>query len=1351
MILKKFRTGPWGSNFIFMSFYTVQVHSCDSLEDVDGFLETIKEIEKEARAMRVSTDKPVFLVYRMEKRGYEGEKEAIIRAARYMEEYMISLSSVLTGEEDAYDLFEYKDIVGSDLPHSLVEEESKGGRWTVTHLALVNPEIPRSERRTNIDSPIERAINEVPDYHSHHSIHGFFNGRFNSEKMDELMSNPEAFPKGARFWIDYLAKPELQREIFEQCQIPLISSYKIEKWEEYVGKINELLEAYDKELKKWKRQKYYREKRGEAPPPEPQEPDIDGLIATFSPPFNTCFENMEYERQMIVEWKKFSWYEARFLDVSIAGRTFMSIPCAVYALKQAGVEEHIINLLIKTGFGKGATIKTYLLNQYLNAEKYQLCIRSMKSNGKKTVNKYPKKIDETWKPCYVDAYDNHMFIHKVYNTEHAGEISLLTAISQGFECGVLEKFNAYDYYKLYSNYTLDPMVGLDVKYFFEKAQENDPEFFNRELAFIESPKTRANPDKIYYVDFEATTNEEHHIPYMVHCLGPDIDNTFIGGDCARQMLQAINAKRGKVEYETASGKKKKRPEQIRCYIHNLKYDFGFLQGNLKNVREISKGAQLYSAEGIFGSGNPPKYSLIEFWDTLPIMRCRLSKAIENYVGKERAKEFRKEACPYAFYTRTNFELYSSGWAPIEEFCKGFNNEDDKSRFLEIIKDMPEDIYDSEHQLVNYMKYSAFYCRQDVCVMKEAFENIRKLFLGGNIEGVNGAPPFKIDIFQFRTASSIAWAHFLSTLNTEGLHSCSGILRLIGRLAARGGRTMIANNESCYYKSPDPDDPEWDVVDYDAVSLYPTAGSRAWIAGGKPIVIKSKEEKWTQKEFLEWFDIPEAEEKTKKYADGWIHVTKMNARKPRKFPMICIKDPKTKLNNYKNYDNEEVDTIISMIDLYNFIDYQEGEFEWDAAIVWDQWRNFSCRQVFKDLNEFRKKNHNLLDKDGNKIPDHPIANLSKLVSNSIYGKTNQKPSNVETVIIDRYKYKPTAEKKPDGSPVFEKRHAWDEYFNANAYRIVDYEYMPGYREHIKVRQYRTDESSALVQLAVNILAFSKRSIGSVISIAEEVAEEMDVPGPFYTDTDSVHLIRKTLPEIERRFEEKYGYKLAGPELGQYHIDFDDLPNREKVRGAIESIFCAKKVYADRLVGVNGTPGFHMRMKGICSELVKWDDFVDFYNDLPVYKDLAEAKPIFRYDGGVAYSLHHMVRRVMSRACRDRMLEELRFKKRANKEITQEELDLIAALNKAIHEEEEGPEAPDPIILDAPPTPQISPDHCRIEPEPWVNKPWDPSCDGPTQPLPPDDVEIVDFQEDDQIDIETEDEDDERPLKIAKIDY
>ena len=224
-------------------------------------------------------------------------------------------------------------------------------------------------------------------------------------------------------------------------------------------------------------------------------------------------------------------------------------------------------------------------------------------------------------------------------------------------------------------------------------------------------------------------------------------------------------------------------------------------------------------------------------------------------------------------------------------------------------------------------------------------------------------------------------------------------------------------------------------------------------------------------------------------------------------------------------------------------------------------------------------------------------------------------------------------------------------------MIDFEPLAGNKDHVKVRVYKTDKSFALIPLAVNILAMSKRIIGLVIMLGEEVADELNVPRPFYTDTDSVHLVRKTLPLLKERFWAWAGYELDGPNLGQFHIDFDAPANfkkDERVRGAVESYFCAKKVYADKLIGTQGTIGFHMRMKGIVSSLVKWEDYIKFYNNEPVTYELALGKLLFEYEQGAVCTKHSMIRTVMSRECRRRLKEAEKSKKRPREETSEEPL-------------------------------------------------------------------------------------------------
>ena len=1278
----------------------IPVYSVDSLNKPGRVIQVFREFEEKAKEIPTEITKPVFIAWRAEERARNGDLlNFFITFGKFNKEYVDAILNTFVNQEEGYvDLFKYKDLAGSDPVFKVAKTRDSidSGVWRITHLALINPYIPKEERE--IGYPFQEAITHMPEYTRQVTNSGFFNGCFTdlARNLDKLPQ--EALKNdGVCLLLDLIEEPELQRAFFEDLQIPLISSLD----REYQILFNLYIDA-EKNLEKINYQIAKLRKAKEIDEEKIKELEeaklIDALWFFDHPEWNILrkrqtFPSREefYQKLTPIQQNQLNEYlsiktETKFDTRSktskiVSGKSLMEIPCVIYALQQCGVSEEVIEEIKISNKIHGSTIKMRPLVEILSKHQIQIVVHKEKNSknpvpGRLTnVDKHPRSVNGMWTTIEVDRFENHMFIRKSYYSKRAQkEVSALIAIIYGFKYGLLRKFNAYEFYRWYGNYSLDPMIKFDLEQFWKEA---DPDTFHPAVRRLNKQKAKPIPDAVYFADFETTTDEDHHIPYMVHCIGPKLDQTFIGDDCARQMLTAINSITGlKVVTDPKTGKEKKVEPLVRIYFHNLKYDYTFIRGELRDIAECTKGSVLYSALGNFTSGTPPKRSRFDFWDTLPIMRCKLSQAAKNYIGGERAKQFQKEACPYAFYTRANFQAYPTGWVSKNLFESGFGSEEELETFREILPKLPESIYNRETEEIEYMQYSAFYCRQDVVIMKEAFENIRELFLGEKeIPGIHGKPPFKLDIYKYRTISSIAWAHFIeaaygntfrgrigkdgkkNNINCCPVEELRETIRVLGRLAVRGGRTMCGDNKPHYYKSPDWNDPDYDLVDYDAVSLYPSAGARAWVPKHLPCLIKPKEgEKWTQKEFLEWFDTPETRKQTKKYCDGWIYVTMLHAKKPRSFPMICVKS-KEGLNNYTNFDHEHVKTMISMIDLFNFIDFQDGEFEWEGAIVWDSGRDYHCQKVFQDLNDFRKKNHNLKDEQGNPIPDHPIANLSKLVSNSIYGKTNQKVQNFETLIIDTIGWRKDIKEK-----TFKETDQWQEFFNTNAYRMIDFEPLAGNKDHIKVRVYKTDTSFALITLAINILAMSKRIIGPVIMIGEEVADELGVSRPFYTDTDSVHLIRKTLPLLRQRFKERFGYELEGPNLGQFHIDFDSPANfkkgnkelgipDEQVRGAVESYFCAKKVYADKLLGTEGTIGYHMRMKGIVSNLVKWDDYVKFYNNEPITYDLALGKLLFEYEDGAVYTKHSMKRTVMSRECRKRLEEQA--KKRPREEIEEEE--------------------------------------------------------------------------------------------------
>ena len=162
--------------------------------------------------------------------------------------------------------------------------------------------------------------------------------------------------------------------------------------------------------------------------------------------------------------------------------------------------------------------------------------------------------------------------------------------------------------------------------------------------------------------------------------------------------------------------------------------------------------------------------------------------------------------------------------------------------------------------------------------------------------------------------------------------------------------------------------------------------------------------------------------------------------------------------------------------------------------------------------------------------------------------------------------------------------------------------------------------------------ARRIIGRVMSTAEEVEREHPEmsPGLFYTDTDSMHIRNDLLELTEIRFYEKYRYDIKGSDLCQFHIDFDNPKNfeeGEEVIGAIESYFNMKKIYADKLIGTKGSIGYHLRMKGIPTDLVRYEQYKDIYEGRSVKFDLLNGHIRFYYENGHVKTRHEMTREIM----------------------------------------------------------------------------------------------------------------------------
>ena len=93
----------------------------------------------------------------------------------------------------------------------------------------------------------------------------------------------------------------------------------------------------------------------------------------------------------------------------------------------------------------------------------------------------------------------------------------------------------------------------------------------------------------------------------------------------------------------------------------------------------------------------------------------------------------------------------------------------------------------------------------------------------------------------------------------------------------------------------------------------------------------------------------------------------------------------------------------------------------------------------------------------------------------------------------------------------------------------------------------------VHIGVNILSQSKSIMSRVLVIAQELGIKV-----FYTDTDSLMLSKNDVRSIAERYEIKYGVKLLGKDLSQFHCDIDDFLGYFKIENSQATDVIVKKL-------------------------------------------------------------------------------------------------------------------------------------------------------------------------------------------------
>jgi hypothetical protein len=597
---------------------------------------------------------------------------------------------------------------------------------------------------------------------------------------------------------------------------------------------------------------------------------------------------------------------------------------------------------------------------------------------------------------------------------------------------------------------------------------------------------------VFFADWESSTDGTHS-EYCICFIRSDgkCRCQIFGRDCVTNFLERI-------------------PSNCLVYFHNLSYDINFIVNKLDEVYSpIIKNGRTMSLNGIY------KKKKIVFKDSYSIISSRLKEFPRMF----KLESGEKEVFPYQYYSS---ELLKNGNKigvideALEHIPIGL-----KDQFVENIDKIKGCRVDRNRFRLD--SYSNFYCHQDVRILQLGFEKFREDLLR----------EFGLDVYQFISISSIAnklLEREVYNKNCNVYELANAPREFISRCVL-GGRCMIRDNQKIEVNDK--------IVDFDAVSLYPSAMNRLYVLEGIPIVLSPE---MLEVQYLKshLFEEDQTDPTEDRFISGLfieIEITKIGIE--RHFPLI---------NDGEGYHNKLCHMYVDHITLIDLIEFQGIECNVIRGYYYKEKRDLSIRSVVQNLFDLRLKYKN----EGN-----PAQEIIKLLLNSIYGKTILKPIETKVKLINKEKS--------------------DQYVYRNYNSIDKIEEVFG-SKFVKVDEYKNiNKHYNLVHLGVNILSMSKRIMNEVMCLAEDNSIEM-----YYQDTDSQHLKKDDIPKLSELYKNKFGRELIGKKLGQFHSDFPTMDGSESY--SEKSIFCGKKIYMDKLTNQNGCSGFMARMKGITSDVI-----------------------------------------------------------------------------------------------------------------------------------------------------------------------
>lgn len=715
----------------------------------------------------------------------------------------------------------------------------------------------------------------------------------------------------------------------------------------------------------------------------------------------------------------------------------------------------------------------------------------------------------------------------------------------------------------------------------------------------------------WFGDFETFISPDdpkhRHQVYCCACCSWDEQHkeVFYGPYCFDNMLAYIHRHiPSSRKYMSIGIRPKFRPT---IYFHNLSFDVCFaLERTFCIFNVVEKGNKMLQMDGLAMGRTLLPFRLKDTWG---ILRCRLDQTIGFYwppTEQAAAKaDFGKDIFPYKTLTNASQKMY-----PMETCVSDLKIEGKKDVDVELFKQQAAPFINEAGDQVDLQAYCGKYCIDDCRLLCRAWKKARMLNQDGmesliskpdgTTETVMIKPPYSYDINNLLTIPAIAYKYFLEKCyyNTSpegkciyGFHSS---LRAFEQLSVRGGRCMPRDNESWALEG------EGHLFkDFDAASLYPSAVKRLYCFWEAPVRLPEEfrgadasrllgctcheDESTSDQPFMSF--------------DGFTVACKIKEmRIKRHFPILCYKDKEG--CHWTNEARPDEVLVMNEIDLRNLIDFHEASIEVIDGYVWNQGKDFSCRQAIQDLYDCRVN----AKKVGN-----PVQMVVKLIMNSAYGKSVLKFVPKQKDYVTEKLLEP-----------FLAKHAASvtSYYplglNPDNARLWCVESVAEYFDSFN----KGHPDMYPNWWGARILSMSKRIMCEVMCLAEDIGVPI-----YYTDTDSMVLddAGGQLQRLATAFQDKYGRVLLGGQMGQFQSDFE-APGLDKnsINGT-EAIFVAKKIYCIKLQDKDGNTALHKRMKGIPAAAIDAHHGKELENVWRLYQELFASNEVDPEHGPIPIEL------------------------------------------------------------------------------------------------------------------------------------